>query len=213
MNNNCETNYSKYYKQKITQKEPTLHTISVDFKNMTNTHYNKYNNNSKTKITNFCNNIKQINPKNNNKLFKNIKLYGVSKQTNFINKRNMKSKKINTIPYVSFTEINTNLKKTFSTHFKINNNNSTNFNNNTINLYHKNNYSNNNKNIIRTNKSLPKSKSNKIFVIPSQYYDIHSRNKNINNALFQSNSHSGYNKIYNNSNNKKLVNSKINKYI
>ena len=212
MNYTNETNYSNH-QQRIIQKEPALHTISVDLKNIPNTFYTKYHKNNQPSIINFCNNIKHINPKNNIKLFKNIKLYGVSKHTNLINKRNSKSKKNNGVPYVSFTEINTNLKKTFSTHFKINNNsNLTNYNNNTITLNHKNYYySNNNKNIHKINKSLSKSKSNKVFLIPSQYYDIHSRNKNKNNALIQSNSHSGYNKTYNNSNNKKLVNSKINK--
>ena len=213
MNNNSDKNYIKYYKQKITQKEPTLHTLSVDLKNIQNTLYTKYHKNNQPKLINFCNNIKKINPKNNSKLFKNIKLYEVSKQANFVNKRNSKSQLKNGVPYVSFTEIN-NLKKIFSTHFKINNNNLTNYNNNTITLYHKNYYNSNNninKNIIKINKSLPKSKSNNIFFIPSNFYDIRSRNKNINNALIKSNSLSRYNKTSNNSNNKKLVNSKINK--
>ena len=213
MNNNSDKNYIKYYKQKITQKEPTLHTLSVDLKNIQNTLYTKYHKNNQPELINFSNNIKKINPKNNSKLFKNIKLYEVSKQANFVNKRNSKSQLKNGVPYVSFTEIN-NLKKIFSTHFKINNNNLTNYNNNTITLYHKNYYNSNNninKNIIKINKSLPKSKSNNIFFIPSNFYDIRSRNKNINNALIKSNSLSRYNKTSNNSNNKKLVNSKINK--
>ena len=213
-NNHYETNYTKQYNQKLAQKEPTLHTISVELTKTPNAFYNNYqNNNNQLKINNFTNNG-QINPKKN-KIFKNIKLYGFSKQANIMNKRNIKDKKINAIPYVSFTEINTNMKKTFSTNFKINNvpnnKNLTNF-NNTINLYHKNYYTNNNKNIIKINKSLSKSKSNKIFLTPNQFYNSRSRNKNINNILIKSKSNSGYTKSYNNSYNKKKINSKIYKY-
>ena len=88
-----------------------------------------------------------------------------------------------------------------------NNNYFSNF-NNTINLYKKNNHSNNN---IKNNRALPKSKSNKIFLTPFQYYNIHTRNKNLNNTLIKSNSNSGYLKSYNNSNNKKTINQKIHK--
>ena len=142
-NNHFETNYSKQYKIKLAQKEQTIHTISVEIQKNTNTLYNNYQNNNNLKITNLSNN-KLINTRKN-KIFKNIKLYGFSKQINGMNKRNIKTKKINSIPHVSFTEINTNIKKTFSSNFKgnntpINNNNNLTNINNTIILYHKNYY-------------------------------------------------------------------------
>ena len=214
--NQYETNYSKQYKKKLNKKEQTLQTISVELKKAPNILYNNYQNynNNQIKIINLSNNNNiQFNPKKNNQIFKNIKLYGV-KKTNFIKKRNIKAKKLNSIPYVSFTEINPNLKKTFSTNFNThsnqkNNGNFVNF-NNTINLHHKNFHSNNSHNIIRIDKTLPKSKSNKIFLTPFQHYNFHSRNKIANSALMKSNTN--YSKSYNNSYNKKLVTSKINKY-
>ena len=215
--NHLETNYSKQYKKKLNKKDQSLHTISVELKKAPNILYNNYQNynNNQIKIINLSNNNNiQFNPKKNNQIFKNIKLYGVSKKTNFIKKRNIKTKKLNAIPYVSFTEINPNLKKTFSNNFNAhttqkNNGNFVNF-NNTINLYHKNYHSNNNKNIIKINKTLPKSKSNKIFLTPFQHYHFHGRNKITDNALIKSNTN--YSKSYNNSYNKKVVSSKINKY-
>ena len=219
-NNQNGTNYGKKFTKKKTKKEPTLHTISVELKKTPNILYNNYQNynNNQIKIINVTNNNSNSNQINHgkNKIFKNIKLYDVSKHQNFIKKRKLKTKKVNSIPGVSFTEINTNIKKSFSinnTHINQNNHNLNNF-NNTINLYHKN-YHSNNKNIIKINKSLNKSKSNKIFLTAFKHnYNIHSRNKNINinTALIKSNTNSGYNRSFNNSNNKKLINSKINKY-
>ena len=158
------------------------------------------------KIININNNDRQITP-GKNKLFKNIKLYEIKKKQNYIKKRNSTNKKKNKIPCFSFTDINPDLKKTFSNNFDMNNN-STNL-NNKINLYKKNIHSNKN---IKNNRSLPKSKSNKVFFTPFQNYNIHSRNKNLSNALLKSTSNSGYLKSYNNSNNKKAINPKIHKY-
>ena len=204
-NNHCETNYSKQYKKKLTKKDRALHTISVELKKTPNILYNNYQNynTNQIKIINLSNNNNNQIISNTNKIFKNIKLYGVNKQ-NTIKKRNIKTKKINIAPTVSFTETNGNIKKTFYTNYN------TNF-NNTINLYRKSNPSNTN---IKMNKSLHKSKSNKYFLTPFQYYNInvHSRNKNISNALMKYNTGNSYAKSFNNSNNKKVISSKINKY-
>ena len=204
-NNHCETNYSKQYKKKLTKKDRALHTISVELKKTPNILYNNYQNynTNQIKIINLSNNNNNQIISNANKLFKNIKLYGVNKQST-IKKRNIKTKKINIAPTVSFTETNGNIKKTFYTNYN------TNF-NNTINLYPKSNPSNTN---AKMNKSLHKSKSNKYFLTPFQYYNVnvHSRNKNINNTLMKYNSGNSYAKSFTNSNNKKVVSSKINKY-
>ena len=214
-NNHYETNYSKQYKKKLSKKETTLHTISVELKKTPNILYNNYQsyNNNQIKIINVTNNNNNNQNHGKNKIFKNIKLYEVSKQPNFIKKRNIKTKKINGIPFVSLTEINTNIKKALSNNYNTNINNNQNNNNfnHTINLYHKN-YHSSNKNIIKINKALVKSKSNKFIFTPSQYYNIQSRNKHFNNTLMKSNTNSGCGRSYNNSNNKKIVNSKINKY-
>ncbi len=213
-NNHYETNYTKQYKKKLNKKDRSLHTISVELKRTPNILYNNYQNynTNQIKIINLTNNNNNQIISGKNKLFKNIKLYGVTKQ-NTIKKRNIKTKKINIIPTVSLSEINGNLKKTFPTNFNNIPNKSSNINNfnHTMNLYRKNNHSYNN---IKANKSLHKSKSNKYFLTPFQYYNVHSRNKNINinNALINSNSTSIYTKSCQNSNNKKLVSSKINKY-
>ena len=61
-NNHYETNYAKQYQKKLSKKESSLHTIKV---------ININNNNSI--------NINQITPAKNN-LFKNIKLYEVTKK-------------------------------------------------------------------------------------------------------------------------------------
>jgi len=58
-NNHYETNYTKQYNQKLAQKEPTLHTISVELTKNPNAFYN---NNNQLKINNFTNNG-QIKPK------------------------------------------------------------------------------------------------------------------------------------------------------
>ena len=39
-NNHYETNYTKQYNQKLAQKEPTLHTISVELTKTPNAFYN-----------------------------------------------------------------------------------------------------------------------------------------------------------------------------
>lgn len=215
-NNHYETNYSKQYRKKLSKKESSLHTISVELKKTPNILYNNYQNynNNQIKIINVTNNNNNQINQGKNRIFKNIKLYEVSKPQNFVKKRNIKKKKISGIPCVSFTEINGNIKKSFSKNFNANSNptnNNINKFNNTINLYH-NNFHPNNKNIIKINKTLPKSKSNKIFLTPFQYYNIKSRNKSINSNILKSNTNSGCTRSYNNSNNKKIINSKNNKY-
>ena len=209
-NNHYETNYSKQYKKKLSKKEPTLHTISVELKKTPNILYNNYQsyNNNQIKIINVTNNNNNHNNHGKNKIFKNIKLYDIAKQPNFVKKRNIKTKKVNGIPYVSFTEINSNIKKAL--YNNSNNNQNNNF-NNTINLYHKN-YHSNNKNIIKINKTLAKSKSNKFILTPFQHHNIQSRNKHFNNTLIRANTNSGCTRSYNNSSNKKIVGSRINKY-
>ena len=222
-NNQNERNNGKKFSKKKSKKEPTLHTISVELKKTPNILYNNYQNynNNQIKIINVTNNNSNSNQINHgkNKIFKNIKLFDVSKHQNFIKKRKLKTKKINSIQGVSFTEINANIKKSFSinnTHNNQNNHNINNINNfnNTINLYHKN-YHSKNKNIIKIKKTLNKSESNKIFLSAFKHNNnIHSRNKNINinTALIKTNTNLGYNRSYNNSNNKKIINSKIKKY-
>jgi hypothetical protein len=208
-NNHYETNYSKQYKKKLTKKDRALHTISVELKKTPNILYNNYQNynTNQIKIINLSNNNNNQIISGTNKIFKNIKLYGVTKN-NTIKKRNIKTKKISIVPAVSFTETNGNIKKTFYNFSNIPNN--TNF-NNTMNLYRKSNHSNTN---IKVNKSLHKSKSNKYFLTPFQYYNVntHSRNKNINSALMKYNSGTSNAKSFNNSNTKKIISSKINKY-
>jgi hypothetical protein len=208
-NNHYETNYSKQYKKKLTKKDRALHTISVELKKTPNILHNNYQNynTNQIKIINLSNNNNNQIISGTNKIFKNIKLYGVTKN-NTIKKRNIKTKKISIVPAVSFTETNGNIKKTFYNFSNIPNN--TNF-NNTMNLYRKSNHSNTN---IKVNKSLHKSKSNKYFLTPFQYYNVntHSRNKNINSALMKYNSGTSNAKSFNNSNTKKIISSKINKY-
>jgi len=222
MNNKYkEINYSKQFQKKLNKKEVILHTISVELKKNPNTIYNNYSNSTtnQIKIINLTNNNNNQIVPTKSKIFKNIKLYGVSKNVNFIKKRNIKTKKLNNIPYVSFTEINTGFKKTYSnfnTNNNITNNNVTNF-NNTYNIYHKNyqtNNSNNAKNLSKINKSLPKSKSNQFFLTPLYNANVYSRNKDMNNIIMKSNSNSNScnTKTYNNSNNKKGANTKHSKY-
>ena len=187
-NNHYETNYTKQYKKRLNKKESSLHTISHEFKNKSNIINNNNNNDNASPIQ-----IKVINLSNNgnvqatpgqNKIFKNIKLYRVSKQQNPIKKRNMTNKKINNNLSTNFTENNNN---------NIQNNN-------------------NNLNNSKINKSLPKSKSNKVFLTPFQNYKIHSRNRNVNNTLMNSISNSGHGKSCNNLYNKKIINQKSSKY-
>ena len=188
-NNHYETNYTKQYKKRLNKKESSYHTISNEFKNKSNI-INSNNNNDNVspiqiKVINLSNNGNVQTTPGQNKIFKNIKLYRVSKQQNPIKKRNIANKKIN---------------NNSSTYFTENNNNNIQNNNNNLN--------NNSKN----NKSLPKSKSNKVFLTPFQNYKIHSRNRKINNTLMNSISNSGHGKSCNNLYNKKIINQKSNKY-
>ena len=188
-NNHYETNYTKQYKKRLNKKESSYHTISNEFKNKSNI-INSNNNNDNVspiqiKVINLSNNGNVQTTPGQNKIFKNIKLYRVSKQQNPIKKSNIANKKINNNSSNFFTENNNN---------NIQNNN--------------NNLNNNSKN----NKSLPKSKSNKVFLTPFQNYKIHSRNRNINNTLMNSISNSGHGKSCNNLYNKKIINQKSNKY-
>ena len=188
-NNHYETNYTKQYKKRLNKKESSYHTISNEFKNKSNI-INSNNNNDNVspiqiKVINLSNNGNVQTTPGQNKIFKNIKLYRVSKQQNPIKKSNIANKKIN---------------NNSSTYFTENNNNNIQNNNNNLN--------NNSKN----NKSLPKSKSNKVFLTPFQNYKIHSRNRNINNTLMNSISNSGHGKSCNNLYNKKIINQKSNKY-
>ena len=188
-NNHYETNYTKQYKKRLNKKESSYHTISNEFKNKSNI-INSNNNNDNVspiqiKVINLSNNGNVQTTPGQNKIFKNIKLYRVSKQQNPIKKRNIANKKINNNSSNFFTENNNN---------NIQNNN--------------NNLNNNSKN----NKSLPKSKSNKVFLTPFQNYKIHSRNRKINNTLMNSISNSGHGKSCNNLYNKKIINQKSNKY-
>ena len=188
-NNHYETNYTKQYKKRLNKKESSYHTISNEFKNKSNI-INSNNNNDNVspiqiKVINLSNNGNVQTTPGQNKIFKNIKLYRVSKQQNPIKKSNIANKKIN---------------NNSSTYFTENNNNNIQNNNNNLN--------NNSKN----NKSLPKSKSNKVFLTPFQNYKIHSRNRKINNALMNSISNSGHGKSCNNLYNKKIINQKSNKY-
>ena len=185
-NNHYETNYTKQYKKRLNKKETLLHTISHEFKtkpNIVNNNKNKNNDNVspiQIKVINLSNNGNVQKSPAQNKIFKNIKLYKVSKQQNPIKNRNITNKKLNNNSSTYFTEYNNN---------NIQNNN--------------NNLNNNSKN----NKSLPKSKSNKEFLTPFQNYNIHSRNRNINNTLMNSISNSGHGKSCNNLN-KKIINKK-----
>jgi len=194
-NNHYETNYTKQYKKRLNKKESSLQTISHEFKNKSNIINSNSNNGNASpiqiKVINLSNNGNVQTTPGQNKIFKNIKLYRVSKQQNPIKKRNMPNKKINNIS---------------STYFIENNNNNIQNNNNTI--HNNNNLNNNSKN----NKSLPKSKSNKVFLTPFQNYKIHSRNRNINNTLMNSISNSGHGKSCNNLYNKKIINKKSSKY-
>ena len=188
-NNHYETNYTKQYKKRLNKKESSYHTISNEFKNKSNI-INSNNNNDNVspiqiKVINLSNNGNVQKSPAKNKIFKNIKLYKVSKQQNPIKKSNIANKKINNNSSNFFTENNNN---------NIQNNN--------------NNLNNNSKN----NKSLPKSKSNKVFLTPFQNYKIHSRNRKINNTLMNSISNSGHGKSCNNLYNKKIINQKSNKY-
>ena len=188
-NNHYETNYTKQYKKRLNKKESSYHTISNEFKNKSNI-INSNNNNDNVspiqiKVINLSNNGNVQTTPGQNKIFKNIKLYRVSKQQNPIKKSNIANKKINNNSSNFFTENNNN---------NIQNNN--------------NNLNNNSKN----NKSLPKSKSNKVFLTPFQNYKIHSRNRKINNTLMNSISNSGHGKSCNNLYNKKIINQKSNKY-
>ena len=188
-NNHYETNYTKQYKKRLNKKESSYHTISNEFKNKSNI-INSNNNNDNVspiqiKVINLSNNGNVQSTPGQNKIFKNIKLYRVSKQQNPIKKSNIANKKINNNSSNFFTENNNN---------NIQNNN--------------NNLNNNSKN----NKSLPKSKSNKVFLTPFQNYKIHSRNRKINNTLMNSISNSGHGKSCNNLYNKKIINQKSNKY-
>ena len=188
-NNHYETNYTKQYKKRLNKKESSYHTISNEFKNKSNI-INSNNNNDNVspiqiKVINLSNNGNVQTTPGQNKIFKNIKLYRVSKQQNPIKKSNIANKKIN---------------NNSSTYFTENNNNNIQNNNNNLN--------NNSKN----NKSLPKSKSNKVFLTPFQNYKIHSRNRKINNTLMNSISNSGHGKSCNNLYNKKIINQKSNKY-
>lgn len=201
------------YRKKLSKKEQSLHNVSAEFNKLTNIIYTNTNytnvNPNQIKIINLSNNNNRKTP-GKNLIFKNIKLYGVKKHSNYNKKRNNSNKNINNIPCVSSTEINTNLKKTYS-NLNLNNIHNNNFLtklNSNMNLYSKTNNSNSNTKI---NKSLPKSKSNSIFLTPFQKYNIHSRNRNINNILIKSNSNSGDARSYNNSHNKKLLNRKMNK--
>ena len=190
-NNHYETNYTKQYKKRLNKKETLLHTISHEFKtkpNVINRNKNKNTDNVspiQIKVINLSNNGNVQTTPGQNKIFKNIKLYRVSKQQNPIKKSNIANKKINNNSSNFFTENNNN---------NIQNNN--------------NNLNNNSKN----NKSLPKSKSNKVFLTPFQNYKIHSRNRKINNTLMNSISNSGHGKSCNNLYNKKIINQKSNKY-
>lgn len=199
------------YRKKLSKKEHSLHNVSAEFNKLTNIIYTNTNNTNpnQIKIINLSNNNNRNTP-GKNLIFKNIKLYGVKKHSNYSKKRNNSNKNINNIPCVSSTEINTNLKKTYS-NLNLNNIRNNNFLtkiNPNMNLYRKTYNSNINPKI---NKSLPKSKSNNIFLTPFQKYNIHSRNKYTNNTLIKSNSNSGDTRSYNNSHNKKLMNQKINK--
>ena len=184
-NNHYETNYTKQYKKRLNKKESLLNTISHEFKtkpNIINSNNNKNNDNTspiQIKVINLSNNGNVQKSPAQNKIFKNIKLYKVSKQQNPIKNRNIINKKLNNMSSTYFTEYNNN---------NIPNNN--------------NNLNNNSKN----NKSLPKSKSNKEFLTPFQNYNIHSRNRNINNTLMNSISNSGHGKSCNNLYNKKIIN-------
>lgn len=183
-NNHYETNYTKQYKKRLNKKESSLHTISHEFKNKSNIINNNNDNVSpiQIKVINLSNNGNVQATPGQNKIFKNIKLYRVSKQQNPIKKRNMTNKKINNNLSTNFTE-------------NINNN-----------------IQNNNLNNSKINKSLPKSKSNKEFLTPFQNYKIHSRNRNVNNTLMNSISNSGHGKSCNNLYNKKIINQKSSKY-
>ena len=185
-NNHYETNYTKQYKKRLNKKESSLHTISHEFKNKSNIINNNNDNVSpiQIKVINLSNNGNVQATPGQNKIFKNIKLYRVSKQQNPIKKRNMTNKKINNNLSTNFTENNNN---------NIQNNN-------------------NNLNNSKINKSLPKSKSNKVFLTPFQNYKIHSRNRNVNNTLMNSISNSGHGKSCNNLYNKKIINQKSSKY-
>jgi hypothetical protein len=212
--NHYETNNNTIpYRKKLSKKEHSLHNVSAEFNKLTNIIYTNTNytnsNPNQIKIINLSNNNNRNNP-GKNLIFKNIKFIGVKKHSNYNKKRNNSNKNINNIPCVSSTEINTNLKKTYS-NLNLNNIRSNNFLtklNSNMNLYRKNNNSNNNTKI---NKSLPKSKSNSIFLTPFQKYNIHSRNRNVNNTLIKSNSNSGDTRSCNNSHNKKILNQKVNK--
>ena len=209
--NHYETNNNTIpHRKKLSKKEHSLHNVSAEFNKLTNIIYTNTNytnaNPNQIKIINLSNNNNRNTP-GKNSIFKNIKLYGVKKHSNYNKKRNNSNKNINNIPCVSSTEINTNLKKTYS-NLNLNNNNFLTKLNSNMNLYRKNNNSNNNTKI---NKSLPKSKSNSIFLTPFQKYNIHSRNRNVNNTLIKSNSNSGDTRSCNNSHNKKLLNQKMNK--
>ena len=188
-NNHYETNYTKQYKKRLNKKESSYHTISHEFKNKSNIINSNHNNDNASpiqiKVINLSNNGNVQTTPGQNKIFKNIKLYRVSKQQNPIKKSNIANKKINNNSSNFFTENNNN---------NIQNNN--------------NNLNNNSKN----NKSLPKSKSNKVFLTPFQNYKIHSRNRKINNTLMNSISNSGHGKSCNNLYNKKIINQKSNKY-
>ena len=194
-------NRPKNYK-KMTKNELALHTISAELKKTSNilrnnyiihksNKFNKYyeSKDFNIKLSNLSNNNTNNNTNNSigkNSIFKDIKYYDAVKPPYSI-KKNKKIKKSlnNNIPCVSFTEINYNLKKTFSTHFNTNNI----INKEKKNSLQKSSFNNTNK-VENSNSfnslSKSKNKNNSNLLSPLQNY-IHSRNKSANFKLIKTN--------------------------